>query len=72
MTKEEIVNSILKAALKNKKYDLISLIYKCMTQYADQESEKKSISFGSWLKETILDGDIDTLYQYFLEKIYNK
>lgn len=53
MTKEEIVNSFLKVSLENKEYDLTSLIYKCMSQYADQEKEKVAILFSNWRNEYV-------------------
>lgn len=55
MTKEEILNSILKVSLENKEYDLTSLIYKCMSQYADQEKEKVAIAFSNWRQEYVND-----------------
>lgn len=84
MSKEEILFKAVSEDMKkqgepiDKGFEEISqthefkVLTSAMQEFADQESEKKSIAFGSWLKETILDGDIGTLYQYFLEKIYNK
>lgn len=39
---------------------------------SEQEKEKVSIAFGSWLKNTVFDGDMPTLYGYFIKHIYNK
>lgn len=63
-------------------------LHSCMTEYAAQESEKKAVAFTEWKGEYIskdIDGlycitedvtnarfTINSLYQYWIEKVYNK
>lgn len=85
LTKEEILQSKVQHIMTMTDYNNI---LSAMTEYADQESEKRAVAFAEWKdKKTYIvnsssifltsEGSVSfdnysDLYQYFIENIYNK
>ena len=78
MSKEKVLNEKLVEASLTLSQNEYKIMLSAMQEYADIESENKSLSFLEWMSAPGLHPEICSFmipskkYQYFIGNIYNK